>query len=117
MHESAGTFAVIKVTQDPGVTFSFRTSGIYNALQDVLWRFPEWIHSYITFGMVPKILIDGKYAANRFGLPLVTVTEPCHEGHVKLFAMGFLRTEESSVSWFLQKVHFHRTSDAYSVRN
>lgn len=89
---------------DPGIVCSFRTQGVFNSLEDIWWSFPKWLDAYHTFGRVPGVCIDGKFAANRFGLPLVSLTGWYNEGHVKLFAMGFLRAEdESSIMWFLKE--------------
>lgn len=89
--------------RDPGIVCSSRTNDIFNALEDIWWSFPEWMHFHTTFARFRGVSIDGKFAANRFGLLLVTLSDRCNEVHLTLFAMAFLRAEdEDSVSKFIQ---------------
>lgn len=78
--------------------------GPSNSPQNVWWTFPKWIHDYYTFGRVPGVFVDGKHVANRLGLPLVALSGPDNGGHLRMFAIGFLRAEdEHSVTWFLKQ--------------
>lgn len=59
----------------------------------------------ISCPIVPCLAIDGKGLANRFHLPLFTLSGRTNFGRTRLFAMTFLQGEnESSVEWFLRKL-------------
>lgn len=89
-------------SKEPLFRYRFETAGLVNSLKNVWWASPDWLRDYEQYGVVPGVAIDGKGLANRFNLPLFTLTGRTNYGRTRLFAMGFLQGENGwSVRWFL----------------
>ena len=69
----------------------------------MIWTHSEWLLEYELLGLIPGSSVDAKIVANGYGFPLVGVTGRCHDGHLLVFAMGYLiRVDTETFRWFFE---------------